>query len=73
MQLTKLDNPRFIPFTHQQMAAMAEAYRRGTPSQKLADAYGISQASVLRRLRLMGVKVRGIGSSREAAKLRGEL
>lgn len=72
MQLCNPDDSRIIPFTDQQLKAMAELYGRGTTSRRLASIYGISQKAVLRRLRALGVRVRTRGSRLEAARLRGD-
>lgn len=69
-KLVTLDDPdhdrRFIPFTEEQLQALADLYRAGHSTRKLSARYGISPCTVRRRLLALGVTLRGHAPIRSA-------
>lgn len=55
------EDARYIEFTPEQLQALADLYRAGHSTRKLASRYGISACTVRRRLLSMGVAIRGRG------------
>lgn len=55
-------NKRYIPFTPEQLKALADLYRAGWSTYKLSKRYGISPTTVSRRLEAMGVALRSTGN-----------
>lgn len=50
-----------IPFTQEQLEALADSYKSGWTLEKLSARYGISQSAVSRRLKAAGVEIRAQG------------
>lgn len=50
-----------IPFTQEQLEALAENYKAGWTLEELSARYGISQSAVSRRLKAMDVAIRAQG------------
>lgn len=55
------EDNRYIPFTPEQLQALADMYRAGQSTRSLSRRYGISPTTVQRRLQSMGVELRGLG------------
>lgn len=55
------EDARYIEFTPEQLQALADLYRAGWSTRKLAARYGISACTVRRRLLAMGVEIRARG------------
>lgn len=60
------EDNRYIPFTPEQLQALADLYKAGWSTHKLAKRYGISPTTVGRRLAVMGVQLRPLRGSRVA-------
>lgn len=56
------DHDNTIPFTDDQHQRMILMYENSTPSRRIADVFGISQQTVLRRLRTLGVEIKRQGN-----------
>lgn len=56
------EDARYIPFTPEQLQALADLYRAGWSTYKLSRRYGISPTTVARRLEAMGVELRSSGN-----------
>lgn len=57
-----MNDGHVIPFTDDQHQRMISIYQGGVSSRKISDIFGVSQQTVLRRLRTMGVKIRRQGN-----------
>lgn len=60
------EDSRYIEFTPEQLQALADLYRAGQSTHKLAKRYGISPTTVGRRLVAMGVELRPLRGNRIA-------
>ena len=58
----KMDHENLIPFTDDQHQRMILMYETDTPSRRIAEVFGISQQTVLRRLRRFGVEIKRQGN-----------
>lgn len=56
------DHDNTILFTDDQHQRMILMYENSTPSRRIADVFGISQQTVLRRLRTFGVEIKRQGN-----------
>ena len=56
------DHENTIPFTDDQHQRMILMYETNTPSRRIAEVFGISQQTVLRRLRTFGVEIKRQGN-----------
>ncbi len=56
------EDARYIEFTPEQLQALADLYREGWSTYRLAKRYGISPTTVARRLLAMGVELRSAGN-----------
>lgn len=56
------DHDNTIPFTDDQHQRMILMYETNTPSRRIAEVFGISQQTVLRRLRTFGVDIKRQGN-----------
>lgn len=56
------EDARYIMFTPEQLQALADLYRAGWSTYRLAKRYGISPTTVTKRLVAMGVEIRSIGN-----------
>ena len=68
-RLINLEHGSAIPFTDQQLDELKQKYLKGFSAARLSKIYGISKSSVLRRLRVLGVEIRQVGSKNVSAKL----
>jgi len=57
-----MNDGHVIPFTDAQHQRMILMYENGTQSRRIAEVFGISQQTVLRRLRTLGVEIRSQGN-----------
>lgn len=57
------EDSRYIPFTDEQLKALADMYREGRSARSLSIIYGVSAETVRRRLEAMGVELRGRGGN----------
>lgn len=57
-----MSNGKVIPFTDSQHQRMILMYENGTRSRRIAEVFGISQQTVLRRLRTLGIEIRRQGN-----------
>lgn len=57
-----MGNQNTIPFTDDQHRRMIKMYETGSTSRHIAEVFGLGQATVLRRLRTLGVKIRNQGN-----------
>lgn len=57
------DDARYIPFTPEQLQALADMYLGGKSIRWLAGRYGISQRTVRARLVTLGVELREAGKN----------
>lgn len=57
-----LDHEHVIPFTDDQHQRMILMYENSTPSRRIAEVFGISQQTVLRRLRTFGIEIKRQGN-----------
>lgn len=57
------EDSRYIQFTPEQLQALADMYRDGWSTRKLAKRYGINPCTVQRRLVALGVTLRPSGFS----------
>jgi len=55
-------NQNTIPFSDDQYRRMVGMYEQGETSRHIAKVFGLGQATVLRRLRTLGVQIRGQGN-----------
>lgn len=58
-----MDHENLIPFTDDQHQRMILMYETGTPSRRISEVFGVSQQTVLRRLRTFGIEIRRQGST----------
>ena len=56
------DHDNTIPFTDDQHQRMILMYETNTPSRRIAEVFGISQQTVLRRLRTLGIEIKRQGN-----------
>jgi transposase-like protein len=56
------DHDNTIPFTDDQHQRMILMYENSTPSRRIAEVFGISQQTVLRRLRMLGIEIKRQGN-----------
>ncbi len=56
------EDARYIEFTPEQLQALADLYREGWSTYRLAKRYGISPTTVARRLEALGVELRSSGN-----------
>lgn len=56
------DHDNTIPFTNDQHQRMILMYETDTPSRRIAEVFGISQQTVLRRLRTLGIEIKRQGN-----------
>lgn len=56
------DHDNTIPFTDDQHQRMILMYENSTPSRRIAEVFGISQQTVLRRLRTLGIEIKRQGN-----------
>lgn len=57
-----MSNGHVIPFTDDQHQRMILMYETNTPSRRIAEVFGISQQTVLRRLRRLGIEIKRQGN-----------
>lgn len=55
---------RKIKFTTKQLEEMCNTYQQGVTAQELAEEYGVSKNTILRRLREAGCEIRSLESHR---------
>ena len=63
------EHSQYIPFTKEQLKQMADMYRAGKSSYQISRVYGIDHASVIRRLKMMGVTMRPQGRLNRTTKI----
>lgn len=56
------DHDNTIPFTDDQHQRMILMYETNASAQRIADVFGVSPQTVLRRLRTFGVEIRRQGN-----------
>lgn len=56
------EDARYIAFTPEQLQALADLYRAGWSTYRLAKRYGVSPTTVARRLEALGVELRSSGN-----------
>ncbi|HXD10998.1 MAG TPA: helix-turn-helix domain-containing protein [Anaerolineales bacterium] len=57
-----MNNQNTIPFSDDQHRLMIDMYENGHTSRHIAKVFGLGQTTVLRRLRTLGVLIRGKGN-----------
>jgi transposase-like protein len=57
-----MDHENLIPFTDDQHQRMILMYETNTPSRRIAEVFGVSQQTVLRRLRTFGIEIKRQGN-----------
>lgn len=60
-KLMNISDERAVPFTDERHKRMVDPYEGGLTSYEVADIFGLSSASTLRRLHALGAKMRKRG------------